>query len=118
MAAVTAEQFTLFEIPAEEPKRVRTKWEQLQEMSAEAEQHGGFVPPFIAAVLLDVSRQRVNAMMETGILKRYEYFGNPFVTVNDIAAYMNGDRRGVKGRPPKTFKESLERVQRLRKEKC
>jgi len=119
MAAVKAEQFTLFDIPANEPKRVRTKWEELQEMAEEGEKHGGFIPQFIAAVLLDVSKARVGQLVEDGRLKRYTYFGKPFVTVDDVSAFINSERKTGRpvGNPPATLKESFTRVNRYRKEK-
>jgi len=114
-----AEQFSLFDIPASEPKRVRTKWQELKEMREQADEHGGLVPPLVAACLLDVSKQRVNDMINSGILHRYEWFGKPFISVKEVAAYVNSERRtGRPARnPPSTLKETHQRVAKLRKEK-
>lgn len=116
MAAVTAEQFSLFEIPASEPKRVKTKWQELAEMSKVDEEAGGLVPIFVAAALLDVSHQRVSQMLESGRLQHWVFFDRKFVGVNDLADYVNSERKGGRpvSDPPTTLKESLRRVRKLR----
>jgi hypothetical protein len=109
----TAEQFFFpFTVPANEPKRVKTKWQELKEMSERHEETGGLMPYYVAAILLDVHRSRIAQLVEQGVLRRWDFFGKPYVCVNDVAAFMNSERKG--GRPvkdpPTTFKEAHRRV--------
>lgn len=97
MAKSKAEQFTLFEIPATTPKRVRTKWEELQEMAAASENHGGFIPVPVAAELLNLSRQRVYALVEQGRIPVFHFFGKTYVAINDVSEFLKLDRKN--GRP-------------------
>lgn len=113
---VTAEQYTLFDIPATEPKRVRTKWDELKEMLS-VEQD--LVPHWVAPILLDVSRQRVNELMSAGRIRTYEFFGRSFVPVEDLVSYINSERKAGRpcGQPPATLKETIGRVKKMRSEK-
>lgn len=46
----------------------------------------GLVPAWLAAIQLGVSRQRVHAMFEQGVLERLEFFGHPFAKGEEIDA--------------------------------
>lgn len=55
----------------------------------------GVFPPWLAAVQLGVSRQRVYQMFEAGILERLEFFGHAFAPGDEIDALvaMEKERR-------------------------
>ena len=119
MAAVV-EQFSFpWEVPASESKKVRSKWEELKEMSAldDDESTGGLVPLNIVPILLDVSRQRVHELLTQGRFESHEFFGHKFLTVKSIAEHINTERRN--GRPPKgppeTLKETISRLKARKK---
>jgi len=111
-----AEQFTLFDIPADEPKKVRTKWQELQEMAEVADANGGLVPPVVAASLLDVSRQRVYELMKDARFRSYVFFGVTYVPVDDVVAFVNSERKSGRpvAEPPKSLRESIRRVRKAR----
>ena len=97
MAVVAAAQPWLFDVPATEPKRVKTKWEELAEMAEKSAEVGGLIQPSLAAKLLDFSRQRAYEMIETGRLQSWEFFGHRYVSAREVHAYMESDRKP--GRP-------------------
>jgi len=111
------EQFALFEIPAT-PKRVRTKWEELQEMAEVSIQHGGFIPVTVAAELLDLSRQRVYALMDQGRIPAFHFFDKTYVAINDVSEFLKLDRKN--GRPvgERPDIEAVRHVKPRQKEKC
>jgi len=108
---------TMFGIPASEPKKVRTKWQELEAMTKDADTHGGLIPQAVAAILLDVSRQRINELIRLGTFRSFEYFGKPFVCVNDVVAFVNSERKG--GRPIKEagIVETFRRTKKVMAEK-
>lgn len=65
----------------------------------------GLFPPYLTAVQLGVSRQRVHQMFEAGILERLEFFGHVFAPGDEIDALiaMEKERRNPAFRlSPKT----------------
>jgi hypothetical protein len=96
------EQFTLFpEIKI--PKRERTKWDELCEMQAVVGEHGALVPPASAAEVLDVSKQRVDQLINKGALRAFEFFGKRWVCQSDLKGYVETGRKS--GRRPGWNKE-------------
>ena len=51
------------------------------------ETDGGAVPPYMAAIGLGVSRQRVHDLISKGKLRAWSFNGKPLVSVKDIDAY-------------------------------
>jgi hypothetical protein len=48
---------------------------------------GGAVPPYMAAIGLGVSKQRVADLINKGKLRAWSFNGKPLVSVKDIDAY-------------------------------
>jgi hypothetical protein len=59
----------------------RQEWLRYREALAKFD---GLFPPYLTAFQLGVSRQRVHAMFEEGVLERLEFFGYPFARGDQI----------------------------------
>lgn len=81
------------------PKRVRSKWEDLNELCDLVEKHGPLIPLEMAAGLLDVSRQRVYQLVDAAKLETIEFREKRFVSEKCIRAFVEIERKN--GRPPK-----------------
>jgi hypothetical protein len=90
-----------FPFVAEMPKREKSKlvkvWEHFRELSALADKEGMLIPMSYAAVVLDVCRQRVYQLAETGQLKVIEVNGHSFVTEKSVIEFAESERKA--GRP-------------------
>ena len=60
---------------------------------------GGLVPQAQAALVLGLSRQRVNDLVAAGRLREHDFFGKDFIAGKDIAEFKAKPRRS--GRPRK-----------------
>ena len=58
---------------------------------------GGLVPQTQAAVILGLSKQRVNDLVNAGRLREHDFFGKDFIAGKDIAEFKQLRRRS--GRP-------------------
>jgi hypothetical protein len=99
------------DLPKREKSKIQRVWDTFRELSKITDEKGMLIPQSFAAKVLDVSRQRVNAMIEEGRLEAVEVNGVPFVTENSVVAYAKGERKA--GRPhglPTTLKESFKRA--------
>lgn len=85
------------ELPKREKSRLQQFWDRFKEIKALAEQKGIMVPPFVAAELLGISRQRVHELMQDGRLERVEWRGQVFITEHDLVEYASAERKA--GRP-------------------
>lgn len=94
-----------FPFTAELPKREKCKvaqvWDRFQELSRITEREGMLIPMAYAAAVLDVSRQRVYQLEQSGKLKVIEVDGQKFVTENSVIEYARGERKA--GRPMKVL---------------
>jgi hypothetical protein len=85
---------------ASKPDSVR----ELEEMSAVMVEERGLLNPPQAAILLEVSRERVYELMELGKLKRYEFTGRIYLSFAEVQKRREEDikagrpRRNVLGR--------------------
>jgi len=86
-------QYTLFEIPASEPKRVRTKWDELADMVSVSGETGGLVLVHIAQELCDVSKARIYEMIERKRIRSWDFFGRKYVCIDDISEFVNSERK-------------------------
>jgi hypothetical protein len=99
----------LKELPKREKSRLGKVWDRLKAVRAAIEEKGALVPAVFASKLLDVSKQRVDALMKDGRLERVELDGHPFITERSIVAYASSERKT--GRPlklPETKREMWE----------
>jgi hypothetical protein len=62
---------------------------------------GGLVPQAQAALILGLSKQRVNDLVAGGRLREHDFFGKNFIACSDIAKFQRKERRS--GRPKKTI---------------
>jgi hypothetical protein len=70
------------------PKRGSKEWRQaeIKRYMDAARKYDFVFPPYLAAVQLGVSRQRVYQLFDTGVLERLEFFGHSFVRGDEIDA--------------------------------
>ena len=61
---------------------------------------GGLVPQAQAALVLGLSKQRINDLVAGGRLREHDFFGKNFIACSDIAEFRAKQRRS--GRPRKT----------------
>jgi hypothetical protein len=61
----------------------------------------GLVPQAQAALILELSKQRVNDLVADGRLREHDFFGKNFIACSDIAKFQEKQRRS--GRPKKTI---------------
>ena len=94
----TADQFILFpELYADLPRSERSKWKQLKEMMDISQENGQLIPQNLAAVVLDVSNQRISDLINNQTLRCWEFLGKKFVCEKDLLAYATSERKA--GRP-------------------
>lgn len=87
------------DLPKREKGKLAKVWDTLAELRATTEETGPLLPLTFAAALLNVSRQRIDQMMDAGKLERWELNGHPFVTERSVVAYAKAEKdKG--GRPP------------------
>ena len=61
---------------------------------------GGLVPQAQAALVLGLSKQRINDLVGGGRLREHDFFGKNFIACSDIGKFQSKERRS--GRPRKT----------------
>lgn len=97
-AAAQAEMFPDFPTTVK-TKRVKSKWEELNELVDLVDKHGALIPMPMVAELLDVHRSRVYQLVESGDLAVIEFRDRQFVTEKTVRAFVELERKA--GRPPK-----------------
>ncbi len=60
-----------------------------KQLSAE---HSGLTQPFMAALMLGLSRQRVHALIQTGHLRSFEVMGKTFISCTDLEEFAKLER--------------------------
>lgn len=76
------------------PGNIAEEFERFQRI---AKRWGGLLPQAQAAVVLGLTKQRVNALVATGQLHEHDFFGKNFIAGADIAKFKATERRN--GRP-------------------
>jgi len=76
------------------PGNIAEEFERFQRVSKYS---GGLLPQTQAAVVLGLSKQRVNALVTAGRLHEHEFFGKNFIAGADVADFKAKERRN--GRP-------------------
>jgi hypothetical protein len=84
-------------LPKREKGKLAKLWEHLDEIAAVEQREGKLIQVSFASALLNVCRQRVHQLMDSGQLKRIEVNGHPFVTVRSVAEFCETERKA--GRP-------------------
>jgi hypothetical protein len=79
--------------------------EQLQQMRKITEREEGIVNIPQAALLLDVSRERVRELMQLGTLSRYEFLGHVYLSFREVKARRKQDVKA--GRPKRNFFQKI-----------
>jgi hypothetical protein len=85
------------ELPKREKGRIATLWDKFQEAREIIDREGVLVPPSFAAKVMNVSKQRVCQLMDSGRLKRVDFDGQSLVTENSIVEWAKAEHKG--GRP-------------------
>jgi len=97
-------QFPFVErLPAREKSKLAKLWRHFDEVKELMKEKGTLVPMTIAADLIEVSRQRVDELVERGHLERVEFHGRPFITEVSLVRWARAERpkggRGHKSLP-------------------
>ena len=79
------------------PKRVKSKWEELNDLCDLVDKHGPIVPQAMAAELLNLSTQRISQLVAEGTLVPVEFRGRKWLTEKQIRAFIEIEREA--GRP-------------------
>ena len=79
------------------PKRVRSQWEDLNELCDLVEKHGPLIPLPMVADLLDLSHQRVSQLRDSGRLETIEFRKRSWVGEKTVRAFIEVERKA--GRP-------------------
>lgn len=79
--------------------------EQLQRMRKVTEREEGLVNIPQAAVLLDVSRERVRELMQLGTLSRFEFLGHIYLSFREVKARRVQDIKA--GRPKRNILQKI-----------
>lgn len=74
-------------------------WDLFNRMSEIQKREGMLVPVMLAAKVLNVSRTRIDQLVEAGSLNRIEVDGHVFLTENSVVAFAKTERKA--GRPSK-----------------
>lgn len=72
---------------------------EFQEFQHASKYGGGLLPQAQAAMILGLSKQRVNDLVAEGRLREHDFFGKNFISCADIEAFKKVDRPS--GRPKK-----------------
>jgi len=91
----------LAEVPKRERPAIMDGWAELEEFQEMVRQNGAAIPATFAAKLLNVSKQRVYELIETGRLQRIELGGHGFVTADSLVAWGKAEHKV--GRPAGIF---------------
>jgi hypothetical protein len=109
---------TEFPFVAALPKREKSKltkaWENFQELGRIAEREGMLIPQSMAAALLDMSRQRVNVLVNEGRLRVVQVNGQSYVAGNSVRDYAQAEHKS--GRPVQ-IPGTIECMRRMRRPK-
>jgi hypothetical protein len=88
------------------PKRERSKfsklWDHLTEVREVVAQKGALVPQHMVADLLDVSRQRICALVDEGRFDSVEVHGVRYITADSVEVFAKQERSKC-GRPRKSL---------------
>ena len=83
------------------PKRVKSRWEELNELCDIVDEHGPIIPCADAARLLDLSRQRIHQLIDQGKLVPVMFGGRAWLAEKQLRAFIELKReptgRGGKG---------------------
>lgn len=80
------------QLPKSEKGRVRKAWDALVELRAAYKEHGLLVPVRLVPQMLNVSRQRVDQIINAGHLKEVRPAGTRFITEASLKAFADLDR--------------------------
>ena len=92
--AIAANQSEMFpDLPTiKMPKRVKSRWEELNQLCDIVDEHGPIIPMFVAADLLNLSRQRIHQLVEAGTLVPVEFAGKRWLAEKQLRAFVQLDR--------------------------
>lgn len=96
----TAFEQSLFpDMPVEAQTKQRNKWDDIKEIAELSKRHGQLLPQMFAAPILNVSGERVFALVSEGRFRTWQFFGKTWVCEDDLVAFGQGERKI--GRPKK-----------------
>lgn len=85
-------------LPKSEKKKLRSLWDQWEELKQFALSRGHLIPTGMAHTLAGVSRNRVYQLIEDGRLERYQVGHHSFITEESLIKFVESERKS--GRPP------------------
>ena len=97
-------------------ERPKSAWDELEEIKIVWKSKGTLIPVNFAVKLLEVSRQRVYDLVETGRLETVQFGHNQFITESSLKAFATSERKT--GRPLKvpTLKDAVRAARDYAKE--
>lgn len=87
----------LAEVPKRERSAILDGWAELEEFQEMVRQDGAAIPVTFAARLLDISRQRIYELIDSGRLQKMELAGHVFVNAESLRLW--GEAEHKAGRP-------------------
>jgi hypothetical protein len=114
----TINEFPFVEVlPRREKSKVRKVWDLVRQMAEIQKTEGTLVPLMLAGRCLDLSRSRIDDIVNDGRLKRVEIDGHVFITENSLIDFAQTERKY--GRPcklPQTSSEMMKIAQKTSRE--
>jgi predicted XRE-type DNA-binding protein len=101
MSTLTSSTFALRAPAPDREAARRAARSQLQEMSKVWNEQGGLLNYAQAALVLDVSTKRVSELVRLEKLKKFEFLGRPYVSLNQVCERADQDLRA--GRPRRSI---------------
>lgn len=86
-------------LPKAKRSAIGRVWDMLAHLQQVNRQEGGLLPVVVAARALNVTRSRVDQLVEAGKLRRFEVEGHVYISGRSVAEYAYDERKRT-GRPP------------------
>lgn len=100
MFDVTVTEFPFVQsMPKAKRSLIAEAWEKVRRLQAANLEEGGLLPVMVAARALNVTRSRIDQLVEAGKLRRFEIEGHVFISGRSVAEYAWDERKRT-GRPP------------------
>jgi len=88
-------------LPKREKSKLAKMWDSFKELAEIQKEHGYPVPRTAAAILLEITPQRIDQLVESGKLIAVKFHGHVYVTENSLLELARSDRKS--GRPLKVL---------------
>lgn len=98
MSEISASEFPFVQaLPKRKQSAISRLWDTLTHMQEVNKQEGGLLPVSVAARALNISRSRVDQLVNDGRLRRFEVEGHVYISGRSVAQFAWDERKN--GRP-------------------